>query len=1319
MSKLVRKVIGWVLVLTLVAAQILIPMPMQANATEAWDYAGNSSAANDIQAGVTLHCWNWSFENIEKNMALIASQGYTAIQTNPIQLTKQATAGYPVNDWWVYYQPAAFAIDDSGNSALGNKAQFESMCEAAHKYGIYVIVDVVANHMADAGSNNISSAVIADIRNDSSCWHDYSRNISNYYDRYNITQYCLDGVPDLNTSSSKVQGYVLNYLKELIDSGADGFRFDAVKHIETPEDTYCASNFWPTVVDGAKSYASSSRGLDLYCYGELLYHADEGESLPDSAYTKYMNVTDNSWSNTVRNNVVGAGNAGAFSYGFHKNAEPNQLVLWAESHDNYAGDGTRGISVQNINKTWALVTARANAMSLYLARPENTYPQLLGVASMTGWSYPEVAAVNHFHNYFHGQGEYVSNMNNIAYVERGNSGVVLVNCGGTSTSVSVTAYAMANGTYTDQITGNTFTVSNGKITGQIGSTGIAVVYNASQCDHPSHDTSGNCTSCYKFVDHNYSNGYCSVCGKEEPGTRVIYFDNSSKNWSNVYAYVWDDYNNQYTGEWPGTKMTKVSGETNIYSIEVSEEAYRVIFNDGGSNQTSDQALNTSNDLFDGTTWSVYTPSEGGSTDSGSTDSGNTDSGSTDSGSTDSGSTDTSTTRTIYYDNSASKWSNVYIYTWNDSGNCTGTWPGTKMTLVSGESYIYSCEVPNDAVNVIFNNGSGTQTSDLTLQATKDLYSSNTWTTYTASSGDSSGSTDTSDTRTLYFNNNSTNWSNVYVYAWSGSSTQHTGSWPGTAMTLADGEYNVYTYEVPTDATYIIFNNGGSLQTADLTIPSTASGLDMYNSASSTWKTYSAASSDDPGSITLYCDASVVGWSTVYIYAWTGDTQYTGAWPGIQMPLADGESAIYSYELTTEATNVIFSNGNGIQTSNLLVPEYDSGYNMYCPDDGSWTGYTAASAAWGMRDYTTAADTATHYYEIQVIAPTCDEYGYTTHTCVDCYYSYDDSFVEALGHEYETDVIRPTETTDGYTIQTCTVCGDSYVAGHVSCEDVFVLAGTNVALGNTLNMNFFITKGDISGTDYYAEITHYAEDGTVTHTIPFDQWEERTDYWVVTLDGLAARQMADNVDIVIYHSNGVQASVLATDSIRSYAMRILEGQNAKTKALLVDMLNYGAAAQVYFGYNEDDLANNQLLASQQDYATDSVTMNDQRVKGDNYYGSTLTLKSRILLSIYFKGINTDMYATVSFTDHKGNVHETRVEGSEFTKYNTEVYGVVIDDLVVADGDKLVTVKVFDTNGNQVAYASDTMNSYATRMFEGDMLYEMVMKFTASAYAYFHT
>ena len=338
-----KRLFAILLLLALLCAQIVLPQ---------------EAAAAEIQQGVTLHCWNWSFQNIEANMAKIAAQGYTAIQTSPIQAAKQRTNGSQTYDWWVFYQPASFSIDNSGNSALGTKAQFKSMCEAAHRYGIKVIVDVVANHMGDNGGNNISSAVIANLRNDSACWHDIKKNTYDYGKRYDVTQWCMNGLPDLNTGNSKVQNYVLNFLKECIDCGADGFRFDAAKHIETPDDTRdnCASNFWPTVINGAKSYAKSKRGIELYCYGELL--DNPGGSLSVSAYTKYMSVTDNGWSNQVREQVVGGNNAGAFGYSYYKDAKASQLVLWAESHDTYA-DGTSGMNTQYINKTWALVAARA------------------------------------------------------------------------------------------------------------------------------------------------------------------------------------------------------------------------------------------------------------------------------------------------------------------------------------------------------------------------------------------------------------------------------------------------------------------------------------------------------------------------------------------------------------------------------------------------------------------------------------------------------------------------------------------------------------------------------------------------------------------------------------------------------------------------------------------------------------------------------------------------------------------------------------------------------------------------------------------------
>jgi alpha-amylase len=566
------------------------------------------SVAEQIQNGVTLHCWNWSFANIEANMAKIASQGYTSIQVSPIQQCKQGTKGDYMSVWWALYQPASFRIDNTGNSALGTKSDFIRMCNTAHKYGIFVIVDVVANHMGDNGSNKKSPAIIDDLEYDASCWHDISKSISNYYNRYDITQYCMDGVPDLNTGNSKVQNYVLNFLKECIDAGADGFRFDAAKHIETPDENGgFGSNFWPTVVNGAKSYAKSTRNIDLYCYGELLYHPDEGGSLSDKAYTKYFNVTDNSWSDMIRNSVIGNQSASSFSYSYHKDATASQLVLWAESHDNYAGDGSQYMSVQNINKTWALVAARADAMSLYLARPSNFYPQKLGEVTMSGWNYDEVGAVNRFHNAFVGQNEYVSNENGIAYVERGDSGVILVNCRGTSTGVQVTAHQMKDGTYVDQITGNTFRVSGGKISGNIGGTGIAVVYNAQQCQHLSHDAEGLCTSCRTMVGHDYGSDDRCSCGAVKPQGRTVYFYNSL-GWKNVNIYSWYTQGGEITSSWPGDAMTKVSDT--VYMYVLPPDAENVIFNNG-STQTSDLLLpsvSSNQNMYDyaSGTWKAYT-----------------------------------------------------------------------------------------------------------------------------------------------------------------------------------------------------------------------------------------------------------------------------------------------------------------------------------------------------------------------------------------------------------------------------------------------------------------------------------------------------------------------------------------------------------------------------------------------------------------------------------------------------------------------------------------------------------------------------------------
>ena len=602
MKNHIMRILCLMLALVLVVGIGFTAAPAQA--TEA------QSSVGSIQDGVTLHCWNWSFNEITANLDTIAALGYTAIQTSPIQAAKQATAEHPSNDWWVFYQPASFNIDNSGDSALGTKADFEKMCKAAHDKGLKVIVDVVANHMGNTNANDLSDAIIPDLRNDTNCWHDYSKNTSNYSDRYDVTQHCMAGLPDLNTASKKVQSYVLTFLKECIDAGADGFRFDGAKHIETPDDGNCASDFWPTVIDGAKSYFSQKRGgEELYCYGEVL--DAPGGSLPVSAYTKYMSVTDNAWGSTVLKNVIGGKSSGAYSASYSKAAQANQLVIWAESHDDFAADGTntRDIPVENVNKAWALVAARADAMGLYLARPANM-SQYLGTASITGWAYPEVAAVNKFHTTFVGQSEYVAKENGIAYVERGTAGVILVNCQGNDADINVTAHNMADGTYTDAISGNTFTVSGGKISGKIGSTGIAVVYDTDSCAHATHSTAGFCTACSAQVGHSFNDKGECACGEKETVYRTVYF-NSNRGWKVVNFYSWYTPSDIFSAAWPGSPMTHVEG--NIYSCQVPTDIPNIIFNNGAM-QTDDLVLpelSSGKNLYDLTTneWSTYGETE--------------------------------------------------------------------------------------------------------------------------------------------------------------------------------------------------------------------------------------------------------------------------------------------------------------------------------------------------------------------------------------------------------------------------------------------------------------------------------------------------------------------------------------------------------------------------------------------------------------------------------------------------------------------------------------------------------------------------------------
>ena len=170
--------------------------------------------------------------------------------------------------------------------------------------------------------------------------------------------------------------------------------------------------------------------------------------------------------------------------------------------------------------------------------------------------------------------------------------------------------------------------------------------------------------------------------------------------------------------------------------------------------------------------------------------------------------------TVHFKNT-SNWSDVYIYVYDKNSNSTigQAWPGNAMTREgSSDWYKYTIDSGTE-VGIVFNNGSGQQTDDL-FRATDGWYDYSAKRWYDNCPGDCSGS-QAEDGLTLYYNNNSTNWSTVTLYFWGLTPSGPTTSWPGVQMTDDDGDgWFKYTLE-DVECGNLIFSNNGSSQTADL------------------------------------------------------------------------------------------------------------------------------------------------------------------------------------------------------------------------------------------------------------------------------------------------------------------------------------------------------------------------------------------------------------------------------------------------------------------------------------------------------------------------
>ena len=846
--------------------------------------------AEQMSEGATLHAWEWSFKTIEQHIPEIAAAGYTSVQTEPISAIHTGNKGKIFTENWYYvYQPTDTTI---GNWVMGSESDLKSLCATAHKYGVRIIVDVVANHMTATWN------AIADRWKKSDLYHHDCNDgdVQDYNNRYQVTHCKLLSLYDINTSKTETANMMHDYLVQAVNDGVDGFRFDAAKHIELPNE-YDGSQYWNIVLNNGAQFQ----------YGEVL----QDSISHDADYAKLFannsrhggGVTASYYGVKLRGALSSKNlNAGNLN-NWDNAAGGNNLVSWVESHDNYSNKpddygASMKMSEWEMTMGWGVIGSRSQTMPLYFDRPVGSggnQPQFaeksqLGDAGADSWKDSQVVAVNHFRNKMNNAKakEYMRNCGDNSclmverYIKDGNAdsdGVTVVNMNGDK-SLAGTETTLDDGTYTDQVNGGTLTVSGGKITSGTAKGGkISVFYNSNLASVSANPTGGS----FK------------------------------------------------------TDTTKVT----LHASNVTSASYTTSEGSSGSYQDGDTIAIGAKTAVNGTiTLKLQGTDKDGKTVSAEYTFTKKDPAAV----------------SVAYAKKPSNWSNLYAYVYVDDSSAAtlkqnAKWPGVAMTKVSagdscGKDGEYKYEIPDgfdENVRIIFNDGNATNTlkypadtaegedaAGLSIDGTYawngDTTASGTWTARSCA--------------VVTVNSVKINQKDFTTDLTNGAKTiKLTATTDPAGVNVSWSSSNEAVAKVASDGTVTPVKAG----TAKITAKSGG------KTASITVTVTGVPPLDPVGKNTIYA-TKPSGWGDLYAYVYTGDgatAANNAAWPGVKMTAttaSDGcrQANAYRYAVPddlSKGAKVIFNDGGSNQYPGSREPgiAYDGGIVK-------WDGATAALPA---------------------------------------------------------------------------------------------------------------------------------------------------------------------------------------------------------------------------------------------------------------------------------------------------------------------------------------------------------------------------------------
>ena len=293
-----------------------------------------------------------------------------------------------------------------------------------------------------------------------------------------------------------------------------------------------------------------------------------------------------------------------------------------------------------------------------------------------------------------------------------------------------------------------------------------------------------------------------------------------------------------------------------------------------------------------------------------------------------------------------------------------------------------------------------------------------------------------------------------------------------------------------------------------------------------------------------------------------------------------------------------------------------------------------------------------------VEPTCIEVGSYDEVvyCTDCgeELSRTHITVEALGHlpgeAVQENYVEPTATEyGGYdTVVYCQRCNAELSREHTVLEPTGTPEPelnedlsfyTSISIGVEIKTTFTIRQTVLNDyASWYLEVSKLDDQGEPTETKRFGEGQEgavtnvNNVAWRAVYTDITAKEMGVSfaATLHVFDANGQEHySNTVTNTVKDYIVGELvktDNENA-VRTLCADMLNYGAAAQVYFEYDTDNLVNENLSAAaaaaldQFETKTEAPATLVNGSNGPNLYGS-VSIKNRVVLSITARNLGAE-------------------------------------------------------------------------------------------------